>query len=83
MTTQEVVPAAEQRAEPGDAVTVYEVISEPPLSAGAFHATVAASPPGVAATLVGALGMLIGVTDADGGDGGLVPKVFVAVMVTV
>ena len=41
---------------PGLAVTVYPVIAEPPVDAGAFQVTVACAFPAVAETLVGAVG---------------------------
>src|SRR5260370_7470670 len=50
------VPVAVAVIPPGDEVTVYPLIWDPPLEAGAVQVTVAWEFPGVAGTLVGALG---------------------------
>ena len=68
---------------PGDAVTVYEVITAPPLLAGAANWTVARALPGTALTAVGAPGTAAGVTAFEGAEGPLVPLLFVAVTVKV
>jgi hypothetical protein len=69
---------------PGDAVTVYEVIADPPFDAGALNVTVAWPFPAVAAPALGAPGTVggtDGVTVFDGADAGPVPTLFVAVTV--
>src|SRR5665648_624107 len=70
-------------APPGDAVTVYPVIDEPPLLAGAVQLTVAEAFPGVADTAVGAPGTVLGVTAALATDASEVPTLLVAVTVNV
>ena len=70
-------------APPGVAVTVYPVIAESPSDAGAFHVTVACVSPAVAVTLVGAPGVVAGVTAMDAEEAGLLPLAFVAVTVNV
>src|SRR5665648_137387 len=70
-------------APPGDAVTVYPVIDEPPLLAGAVQLTVAEAFPGVADTAVGAPGTVLGVTAALATDASDVPAALVAVTVNV
>src|SRR5665648_799197 len=70
-------------APPGDAVTVYPVIDEPPLLAGAVQLTIAEAFPGVANTAVGAPGTVLGVTTALATDAGEVPTLLVAVTVNV
>jgi len=70
-------------APPGDAITVYPVIAEPPLLAGAVQVTTAEAFPGVADTAVGAPGTVLGVTAALGDDAGEVPAALVAVTVNV
>ena len=62
---------------PGDDVTVYEVIAEPPV-AGAVQLTVACSFPRVAETDVGASGVVAGVTGSDGEEGAELPTPFLA-----
>ena len=64
---------------PGDTVTVYEVIAEPPSVAGGAKVTTASVPTAVAATLVGTPGGPSGVTAFDGADAALVPEPFMAV----
>jgi hypothetical protein len=56
---------------------VYEVIGDPPLSAGATKVTVAVSSPRVAVTVVGASGIDAGVIELDSPDV-VVPAAFVA-----
>jgi hypothetical protein len=74
---------------PGDAATLYEVIAEPPLEAGAVKLTVAWPSPGTADTPAGAPGTVEaaggadGVTAFDGEDAAPVPALFVAVTVNV
>ena len=76
---------------PSRDVTVYPVIGEPPVNAGADQATVADLSPAVATTALGAEGTVAGVavTGAagvaalDGVDGLEVPASFVAVTVNV
>jgi hypothetical protein len=46
---------------PGFAVTVYPVIAEPPLTAGAVHETATDVSPRTTVTLVGAFGTVAGV----------------------
>jgi hypothetical protein len=77
---QLVAPLATHIAPPGDAVTVYELIEAPPFDTGAVQVIVERvdSAP-VAATLVGADGIVDGTTAADGTDATLVPDTFVAV----
>ncbi len=55
------------------------MIAEPPSNAGAAHVAVAEASAAVAATLVGASGMVIGVIALDGADIALVPAALVAV----
>jgi hypothetical protein len=73
------VPAVD----PTNGVTVYFVIALPPLLDGAVHVTVADPSPAVAATPVGAVGRVFGVTAFDGEDAGPVPLALVAVTVKV
>jgi hypothetical protein len=68
---------------PGDEVTVYDVIAEPPSDAGALKLTLACRSPGVADTPVGAPGTVRGVTAADGADAAPVPATLVAATVNV
>jgi hypothetical protein len=76
---------------PSGAVTLYPVIGEPPVNAGADQTTVAEASPAVATTLRGAEGTVAGVavTGAagvaalDGVDGLEIPASFVAVTVNV
>jgi hypothetical protein len=77
------LPAPEAVSPPGDDVTVYEVIGAPPLSPGAMKLTVACPFPGVAVVIVGAPGIVRGVTAFDASDGDPVPAAFVAVTVNV
>ena len=59
-------------------VTTYPVSGEPPVEVGAVHLTVAAVLRPVAVTLVGAPGVVAGVTAFDAADCGPVPTAFVA-----
>jgi hypothetical protein len=70
-------------APPGVAVTVYPVIGEPPLLAGAVHDTAAWLLPAMAVTAVGAPGTVEGVTAVLGADAVEVPAALVAVTVNV
>ena len=70
-------------APPGLAVTVYPVIAEPPLLAGAVHDTAACPLPATAVTAVGEPGIVVGVTAVLGAEAGEVPAAFVAVTVKV
>ncbi len=83
VTVHEVV-AVVHANEPGDDVTVYELIEAPPLLAGAVHDTtdwVLAAP--VALTAVGAPGTVDGTTAADALEAAPKPDTFVAVTVNV
>jgi hypothetical protein len=77
------VPVAMPVRPPGEEVTVYELMVEPPLEPGAFQLTAAWPLPGVAETPVGARGGPSGVTLLDGDESGLVPTALVAVTVKV
>ena len=68
---------------PGDAVTVYPVIGEPPLLTGAVHDTAAWAFPGVAVTAVGAPGTVFGVTATLGIEASELPAALAAVTVNV
>ena len=68
---------------PGSEVTVYKVIGEPPLDAGAFQVMLACPFPAVATIPVGGLGMVTGVMEFDDPDAGLVPMLSVAMTVKV
>ena len=64
-------------------IAVYSVIVEPPLLAGAVNATVALPEACVTVPIVGAPGTVAATNDADAAEAGLVPNVFVAVIVQV
>ncbi len=68
---------------PGLEVTVYEVMTEPPLDTGAVKVIVASPLPRTAETLVGAPGVVEGTTELLAADAALVPTAFVAVTVNV
>jgi hypothetical protein len=70
-------------APPGLAVTVYDVIGEPPLLAGAFQLTVTAPLPAAPTTAVGGPGGPVGVTLADGADAADGPTPLLATTVNV
>jgi hypothetical protein len=63
---------------PGFEVTVYPVITEPPLFAGAVNTTEACPFPLVAVPIVGALGNVEGITAFEAALAGLLPLIFVA-----
>ena len=62
VTVHDVVAEAQVSA-PGDEVTAYPVIGEPPLLAGAVHDTLACPLPAVATTFDGTEGTVYGVAD--------------------
>jgi len=68
---------------PGDDVTVYPVIGDPPVAEGAVHDTVAWPFPAVAFTAVGAPGGAAGVTALDAAEAGPGPPAVTAVTVNV
>jgi hypothetical protein len=68
---------------PGLEVTVYPVIADPPLLAGAVNATEAWAFPFVAVPIVGAPGTVEGVTEFEAALGKLLPVAFVAITVKV
>ena len=68
---------------PGDDVTVYEVMTDPPVDAGALHETVDCPFPADALTLVGLPGTVIGVTGEDATDASEFPILFTAITVNV
>jgi len=70
-------------APPGDAVTRYEVIADPPFDAGAVKRTTAWVSPAVPDTPVGAPGTARGVTAFEAGDAGLGPTPLVDLTVNV
>ena len=63
--TVQLVDAVVQVNEPGEDVTLYPVIDEPPELDGALHDTVTCVLPDVPETAVGAPGTVAGVTAAD------------------
>ena len=67
----------------GEDVTVYPVITMPPVEAGAVNATLAWALPAVATGLVGAPGTVLGVTAADAAEATEFPAVLVATTVNV
>jgi hypothetical protein len=73
-----------QVAPPGAAVTVYPVITEPPLLTGAVHETAVLALPPTPVTTVGAPGTVApGVTVAEAEDAIEFPTVLVAITVKV
>ena len=68
---------------PGLDVTVYPVITLPPVLDGATKATLAVAFPAVATTLVGAPGTVAGVTAADAAEATELPTPLVATTVNV
>jgi hypothetical protein len=68
---------------PGLDVTVYPVITLPPVLDGATKATLAVVLPAVATTLVGAPGTVAGVTAADAAEATELPTPLVATTVNV
>ena len=76
--TMQLVVAEVQLNEPGDDVTVYSVMAEPPFVAGAVHETVAWPLPRTPETAVGADGGPTGVTLVEAVDATELPTAFVA-----
>ena len=69
---------------PGEEVTVYKVMGDPPLELGAVQVTFAeVAEATTALTLVGAPGAAAGVIELEGGEAGEVPIALVAVKVKV
>ncbi len=68
---------------PGEDVTVYEVIAEPPFETGALKVTVTCPLPWVAVPMIGASGTVAGTTELLVPEEILVPYTFVAVTVKV
>src|ERR1035437_7765752 len=68
---------------PGVEVTVYPVIADPPLLAGAVNVTETWASPSVAVPIVGAPGTVEGVTEFEAELGKLLPLAFVATTVKV
>jgi hypothetical protein len=79
----EVVPDPVSKPPEGFDVTVYPVMTLPPVDVGAVKLTVAWALPGVAVPIVGAPGTAAGVTGLEAPDDRLVPARFVAVTVKV
>ena len=82
VTVHDTSTAVAQVAPPGDAVTVYVVMVDPPSAAGGVHVTVAAVLPAMASAPVGASGA-VATTGADAADAAPVPTPLVAVTVNV
>ena len=78
-----VVPACASMPPAGFEVTVYPLIAAPPLTADAEKVTVATALPGLAATPVGALGTVPGVTLLDAAEAALAPITLFAITVKV
>ena len=68
---------------PGFDVTTYSTIALPPSDTGAVKETLACPLPAVAVPIVGASGIVAGVTELDGLDAADVPTAFVALTVKV
>ena len=68
---------------PGEEVTVYPVMTLPPVEAGALNATLACALPAVATGLVGAPGTVPGTTDPDANEATELPTALVATTVKV
>lgn len=68
---------------PGEDVTLYPVMTLPPVEVGAVNATLTCALPAVATGLVGAPGTVIGVTAADAADATEFPIALVAKTVKV
>lgn len=83
VTVAAVAPVVVAVCPPGAAVTVYPVMVEPPLLAGAVHVTAAWVFLGVAVTAVGAPGTVFGVTAELAADAAEVPAALVAVTLNV
>lgn len=83
-TVAAVAPAVVAVILPGEAVTVYPVIEDPPLLIGAVQLMDACALPPTPATPVGGVGTVAaGVTEADAADAGPAPAAFVALTVNV
>jgi hypothetical protein len=80
-TVAVVAPVVLTVAPPGEVVTVYPVIRDPPVVAGAIHETRAWVLPAMAVTAVGAPGTVLGVTVALAVDATEDPAALVAVTV--
>ena len=72
-------PVAAQWCVPGCAVAVKRVTEEPPLEAGARQVTVIAPRRATTRVMVGAEGLVRGVTPGEGAEEELVPRELVAV----
>ena len=83
VTVAVVAPVVSAVTPPGEEVTVYFVIAEPPLLVGAVHDTEASPLPAVAVTLVGAPGTVRGVTAFEASAASESPAVLVATTVNV
>ncbi|HET7549055.1 MAG TPA: hypothetical protein VFJ86_14890 [Usitatibacter sp.] len=84
LTVMEAHGAAHDPVMPeGEEIAVYEVIGDPPSLAGAVNATVACALPRVAMPMVGAPGIVAGVTLLEGAEAGPVPTALVAATVKV
>jgi len=81
--TVQLVVAVVHENEPGDDVTVYPVIAEPPVLDGVDHETTTDESPNTPMTPVGTPGTVAGTTDDDAVDAEPVPALFVAVTVNV
>ena len=68
---------------PGEDVTLYPVMTLPPVEVGAVNATLTCALPAVATGLVGAPGTVIGVTAADAAEATEFPTALVATTVKV
>jgi len=68
---------------PGDEVTVYEVIGEPPIDTGAVKVTMACALPPVAVPITGGPAVAAAVTEFEGTEAEPVPAALVAVTVKV
>ena len=83
VTVHDVEPCVVQVLKSGDDVTVYPVMFEPPLNAGAVHDTVAWPDPATAETAVGGFGFVEGVAEDEASEESPVPFTLVAVTLTV
>ena len=81
--TVALVPVTVALAPAGLELTLYEVMALPPSDEGAVQETVACELPAVAETVVGAPGIVIGVTELDGVEAALEPTALVATTVKV
>lgn len=68
---------------PGEEVTVYELISAPPLLLGAVNVTTALVFPATALTEVTNVGFVAGITAFDGAEATVTPELFWATAVNV